>query len=106
MQIQPNERDKIAVWFGSGITLREIARRLGRDVSVISRELKRNCWGDSYQAIHAQNLANKRNHQVKKKCWWQKHELYSYVIEKLRNGWSPEQISGWLKLESSQKIIS
>lgn len=42
MQIQPNERDKIAFLFGSGLSIREIGRHLGRDASVISRELKRN----------------------------------------------------------------
>lgn len=106
MQLQPNERDKIAVWFGSGLSVREISRRLGRNVSVVSRELKRNRYDDGYIAIHAQNLANKRNHQIKKKCWWQKQWLYSYVIEKLRNGWSPEQISGRLKLERGYQVIS
>jgi len=86
MQIQPNERDKIAVWFGSGLSAREIGRRLGRDHTVIDRELKRNRYDDGYVAISAQHLATKRNHQLKKKCWWQKQELYSYVIDKLRSG--------------------
>ena len=106
MQLKPNERDKIAVWLGSGLSAREISRRLGRDHTVIDRELKRNKYDDGYIAIHAQSLANKRSHQIKKKCWWQKQWLYSYVIEKLRDGWSPEQISGRLKLEHSYQIIS
>ena len=106
MQIQPNERDKIAVWFGSGLSIREISRRLGRNVSVISRELKRNRYDDGYIAIHAQNLAQKRKYQLKKKCWWQKQWLYSYVIEKLRDGWSPEQISGRLELELKRQVVS
>jgi len=106
MQIQPNERDKIAVWLGSGLSAREIGRRLGRDHTVINRELKRNRFDDGYIAIHAQNLANKRNRQTKKKCWWQKQWLYSYVVEKLRNGWSPEQIGGRLRLERGHQVIS
>lgn len=32
--------------------------------------------------------------------------MYSCVIDKLRNGWSPEQISGRLKLERGCQIIS
>jgi len=106
MQLQPNERDKIAIWSESGASAREIGRRLGRDHTVINRELKRNRRGDGYVAIHAQNLATKRNHQPKKKCWWQKQWLYSYVVEKLREGWSPEQISGRLRLEHGCQIIS
>lgn len=106
MQLQPNERDKIAVWFGSGLSIREIGRRLSRNPATISRELKRNRWGNGYQAIHAQSLALERTHQHKKKCWWQKQELYSYVIEKLRNGWSPEQIGGRLRLEREVQVLS
>ncbi len=54
MQIQPNERDKIAVWFSKGLSIREIGRRLGRHHTVISRELKRNRFKNNYVAIHAQ----------------------------------------------------
>ncbi len=106
MQLKTNERDKIAVWFGSGLSAREIGRRLGRDHTVIDRELKRNRHDDGYIAIHAQNLANKRNRQIKKKCWWQRQWLYSYVTENLRDGWSPEQISGRLKLKRGHQVIS
>lgn len=42
MQIQPNERDKIAFWIGNKLSLREIARRLDRSPSSISDEIKRN----------------------------------------------------------------
>lgn len=105
MQIQPNERDKIAVWFGSGLSVREIGRRLGRHHTVISRELKRNRWGDGYEAIRAQTLVNKRKivsrhrHPLKNKL------VYSYVLEKLGEGWTPEQISGRLKLENGEPVI-
>jgi len=106
MQIQPNERDKIAIWFGSGVSAREIGRRLGRDHTVIDRELKRNRYDDGYIAIHAQTLAHRRTYQIKKRCWWQTQWLYSYVLEKLGEGWSPEQISGRLKLKRGYQVIS
>lgn len=105
MQIQPNERDKIAVWSGSGLSVREISRRLGRNPSTISRELKRNRWGDGYEAIQAQRASwlrksyTNRTHPQKSAC------VYSYVLEKLKEGWSPEQISGRLKLEKGEKVI-
>jgi IS30 family transposase len=105
MQIQPNERDKIAVWFGSGLSVRETGRRLDRHHTVISRELKRNRWGDGYEAIRAQTLVNKRKivsrhrHPLKNKL------VYGYVLEKLGQSWTPEQISGRLKLENGKSII-
>jgi len=105
MQIQPNERDKIAVWFGSGLSVREISRRLGRNPSTISRELKRNRWGDGYEAIRAQRASRLRksfiNRTHPQKAAW----IYSYVLEKLKEGWSPEQISGRLELEKGEKVI-
>ena len=106
MQLQPNERDKIAVLKARGLSIRNIGRQLGRHHTVISIELKRNQFGNDYIAIHAQSIAKKRTYQTKKKCWWQKQWLYSYVIDKLRCGWSPEQISGRLKLECGYRIIS
>jgi IS30 family transposase len=36
------EREDIAIWHGQGVGVREIARRLGRSPSTISRELRRN----------------------------------------------------------------
>lgn len=106
MQLQPNERDKIAILKAKGLSIRDIGRQLGRHHTVISRELKRNRFGDDYIAIHAQSLVNKRKvtsrhrHPLKNKL------IYSYVIDKIRQGWSPEQIAGRLKLENGQSAIS
>lgn len=105
MQIQSSERDKIAIWFGNGISVREIGRRLSRDHTVISRELKRNRLGDSYQAIHAQRLVNKRSVQSRHRHPLKNKLIYAYVLEKLKEGWSPEQICGRLKKENDKSVI-
>lgn len=98
-KIQPFERDKIAVWLAQNIKIREIARRLKRSPGSISEEVKRNSFHGHYVAIHAQakwtqkkSLSGKR-HPLKNKS------VYSYVLKKLRCGWSPEQIAGRLKLK-------
>jgi transposase, IS30 family len=105
MQIQPNERDKIAVLKAKGLSIREISKRLHRNPSTISRELKRNRWGNNYVAIHAQRVSVKRKSRTNKthpkKAVW----VYSYALEKLKEGWSPEQIAGRLELEKGRKII-
>ena len=105
MQIQPNERDKIAVWFGSGLSVREISRRLDRNPSTICRELKRNRFGDGYVAIHAQTMVNKRKVVSRHRHPLKNTLVYSYVLEKLKESWSPEQISGRLKLENDRSVI-
>lgn len=98
------ERDQLAIWKAAGISNKECARRLGRDKSTIGRELKRNDWRYDgkhyYVAIHAQAQADKRE----VKTAHSKHPLknadvFAYVTDHLRNGWSPDQIAGRLKLE-------
>lgn len=82
----------------------EIARQLGRHRSTIYRELKRNWWHDAevpqaegYWPTSAQMLADRRRHR---RCKLLRHpRLLAAVVERLKDGWSPEQIAGRLKLE-------
>lgn len=93
------ERQLIGSWDREGVSNKEIARRLHRDPATIGRELKRNRFSrDVYEPLHAERLAHDRQQFV----WASKHPLknpdvYQYVIDHLRAGWSPEQIAGRLK---------
>ena len=94
------ERDQIALLHTREISNSKIARRLGREVSTIGRELKRNRWGESYIAIHAQNQARERAIRVAhSKQPLKNSDVYDYVTEHLRDGWSPDQIAGRIKRE-------
>lgn len=91
------ERILIAQWINQGRSNKWIAGQLGRDKSTIGREVKRNSFGEVYEPLHAHNKAERR----KKRAWEAKHPLknekvFAYVIDHLRYGWSPEQISGRL----------
>jgi IS30 family transposase len=97
-KLTAQERDLIAVWKSAGTSLRQIATRLDRSPSTISRELKRNRWGKTYVAIHAQAVTEKRIKLARKRHSLKNRSVYKYVLKKLRKGWSPEQISGRLKL--------
>jgi IS30 family transposase len=47
MQIQPNERDKIALWLAQDKSQRFIVQELRRSQSTVSDEIKRNsCCGN------------------------------------------------------------
>lgn len=100
-RLTKTERIPIAQLKNKGCSNKEIAWFLGRSVSTIGREIKRNSFkGKFYEPLHAQAKAEKR----REKAWKAKHPLknakvYGYVLEKLRTGWSPEQISGRLRLE-------
>lgn len=103
-KLTKSERILIAQWKNNGYSNKKIARFLGRSVSSVGREIKRNSFNSGgekfYEPLHAQSKAVER----KKRAWEAKHPLknprvYGYVLERLREGWSPEQISGRLRLD-------
>jgi len=95
------DRILIAQWRLEGYSQKRIARLLGRTASTVGREIQRNSFqGKVYEPLHAQSKADEK----KERAWKAKQPLknpriYAYVLGKLRDGWSPEQISGRLKLE-------
>lgn len=100
-KLTQQERQRIAAWRKEELSNKAVARRLGRSATTIGRELRRNQAEQGlYEPLHAQRVAEDR----KSKTYTAKHslkneKLYAYVLEKLRWGWSPEQIAGRLKLE-------
>lgn len=102
------EREKLYLRRGQGAKLREIARELGRSVSTISRELKRNERPrHPYSPSQAQKRYEKRRKACGRKhilCEAEKREYIRRFIQE--DHWSPEQISNRLKLESAEVQIS
>lgn len=80
------------------LSIPEIARRLGYNKSTIYRELKRNAQFGIYTPALADSLAKKRYHNCRK-AYLLRNETLDFVVLKLKEGWSPEQISGRLKRE-------
>jgi transposase, IS30 family len=99
------ERDQIAWWLAGGVTIREMARRLGRSPSSIAAELKRNQADGVYGSIKAHQAAEaqKRNSHQK---YLLRHcpTLQGFVLEKLKLGWFPQQVSGRLKKEITEGV--
>ncbi|MEK6811845.1 MAG: IS30 family transposase [Nanoarchaeota archaeon] len=105
-QIQASERDQIAILLASGTSLRQIAKKLGRAFSSVRDEVVRNSKDGAYQAIRAEVLSRGRNLSCRKINPLKDPKIYSYVFDKLRCGWSPEQIAGRLMKENrGRKII-
>jgi IS30 family transposase len=81
------ERERIALWRAQGLGVREIARRLGRAPSTISRELRRNAATRSgnldYRAVTAQWHAERAARRPKAAKLATNPELRSYVQERL-----------------------
>lgn len=81
------EREQIALWRAQGLGVREIARRLGRAASTISRELRRNAatrGGNlDYRAVTAQWHAERAARRPKAAKLATNPELRSYVQARL-----------------------
>ena len=94
------EREEIAVGLAAGDSLREIAGRLGRAPSTVSREVRRNSRGrGQYRALAAQGHAQHRAARPKTAKLAGNAELRGLVAGRLERKWSPEQVSMWLRRE-------
>ncbi len=104
-KLTEEERDYLAIWKSKGISVREMGRRLDREHSSILRELKRNRFGQNYVAIQAQHLAQERKSKAGKRHPLKNNRTYRYVLERLIDGWSPEEISGRLREDFGKQVI-
>jgi hypothetical protein len=59
-RLTKQDREHIALWLAEGFGYAEIARRLGKPTSTISREVARNGGSDSYRADQAQQATGRR----------------------------------------------
>ena len=97
--LTPAEREEISRGLASGESLRAIAARLGRCASTVCREVNRNGGRRNYRAQKAEEQALKRARRPKRCLLAIDERLRDVVARKLREDWSPEQISGGLKRE-------
>jgi IS30 family transposase len=93
------EREDISRGIASGSPLREIARRLDRAASTVSREISRHGSRPTYRAHVADDHAWDSALRPKKCLLAVNRKLRNIVASKLILDWSPEQISGWLKTQ-------
>src|SRR5580700_9623569 len=99
------ERSEIARLRQAGRSIRQIAADLDRSASSISRELKRNHGAQvGYKADYAQQQARARRWTGSR--LQRNAELRSLVLDRLKLGWSPEQIAGWLNRQKAATTIS
>ena len=92
------EREEISRGLGSGESVRSIARGLGRAPSTVSREVARHGGRARYRASHADYEASLSALRPKPCRLALNGTLRKVVASKLALEWSPEQISGWLKI--------
>ena len=93
------EREEISRGLSSGESVRSIAKRLGRAPSTVSREVARHGGRARYRANHADYEASLSALRPKPCRLALNGRLRKVVASKLALEWSPEQISGWLKIQ-------
>jgi transposase, IS30 family len=91
------ERDEILRGICEKVSDRVIAARLGRHQSVISREITRNGGRDKYRVHAAQQRYETLKGRPKPRKLENNERLHEVVADKLRDDFSPEQISGRLQ---------
>lgn len=100
------ERELIQSMWLERKSMRDIAKRLGRSHTSVSREMKKN-----FPKLHqvyipriTQENAKRNTKQRGRKDRLKNEEVRSYVVRHLKRRWSPEQISMRIKIDLNLKI--
>lgn len=103
-QITPEERHTISILRRQHHTVDQIARYLQRHRSTIYREFKRNkCNDGRYRIYKACRRARVKRSKSRRNLHFSKQD-FRPVRALLRKKWSPEQVSGFLKLINALSI--
>lgn len=91
-----DDREEIAVLRAAGHSMRSVAAAVGRAPSTISREIRRNGLDSGRYAAQVADGAYMARRQ--RSALLERHRrLGGFVRDRLTEGWSPQQISGWLQ---------
>lgn len=93
------DREEISRGLAESLEYKEIGRRLGRDSSVISREVARHGGRERYRAAAAHEAACAGRERPKLFAVERSPRLRAVVCRQLRAGWSPASIAGRLPTE-------
>lgn len=103
-----DERNELSILLKKGYSLRSIADVLKKNPSSVSREIKENSVNGEYDPKKAQAKARvKRMYAKFQGMKVRKHpEIEAYIHEKMKEHWSPEDISGRLELDKFFSITA
>jgi IS30 family transposase len=106
IRLTNNERENISRGLAQNQSIREIATWIKRYPSTITREIRRNRGKSSYRAFSASQRAKAAaaSRKAGKSKLAKQDRLRSYVIDKLREEWSPREISERIRIEYPKDI--
>ena len=97
--VTQDQRSQIYAFKSMDLSVRDIAKKLHRSASSISREINRNTGLRGYRAHQANELARERRSHASRTPKKLTDKLKEQIESKLLEDWSPEQISGRFKQE-------
>jgi transposase, IS30 family len=97
------DREEISRGLAESLQYKEIAARIGRDASIVSREVNRHGGRADYRAERAQRVAVVARSRPKVWAVDRDPVMRARVIRLLRIGWSPASIAGWLARDHDQE---
>lgn len=95
--IKREERHVISAYLKDGVSLRSVAKKLERSVSSISAEVRAGGGRENYDPNTAHFNAKLRKWNANSRNPMKDKRVWDYVMEKLEEGLSPEQIAGRIK---------
>jgi len=100
------QRIRLEVWAETDMTQKEMADQFGIPPSTVCREYRRAGGRKGYDAHRAHASAQRRRKDGKRKSkkLLTDQILFSYVDEKIRLCWSPEQIAGRMEQEIGIRV--
>lgn len=105
-QLTRDERVRIETLLSEGLGVRQIATRLQRSASTLSREVRRGSGLEGYRAAGAQGRCKLRRRgrpacviRASSLAEPQGSEAWRYMLAGMDQGWSPQQIAGRFRLE-------
>ena len=95
----PDQRNQIQRGLNQGLSIRGIARQLGRSPSTISREIQRGRVEETYDAVCGREEAQRRRRKGVRKLTEGSPLTLAVTHAILQRKWSPEQIAGRLRMD-------
>ena len=99
MMLMLVDREEISRGLAEGLEFKEIGLRLGRNTSVISREVARHGGREQYRAAAADEAAGMARQRPRLFAVERSARLRAVVCRQLRRGWSPASVAGRLPID-------
>lgn len=101
------ERVELYAGLKLGVSLRNLAKKLGRSHASLVRELKRHTkYGRAYKPVPANHRATVWAARQRYKAPLKNSQTLNYALSKLKLGWSPETISGRIGIDRPGLSVS